>query len=163
MPFIWLVMLSKDYLILCSIGVFDIYRNEAYPLMNQAFSTQYPARYANILPWLHFLGAVTAVVLHALYSAVHSDLGYEISAGESPGFAWIRAHVNTGMGFELVYLIAVCRLQLRQLQHLSTNYARLLKASVGLELLCIAAIGPSMYYHLLGFLLPISHSSLDHK
>jgi hypothetical protein len=120
--------------------------------MNQAFSTQYPARYANILPWLHFLGAVTAVVLHALYSAVHSDLGYEISAGESPGFAWIRAHVNTGMGFELVYLIAVCRLQLRQLQHLSTNYARLLKASVGLELLCIAAIGPSMYYHLLGFL-----------
>ncbi|MBT8368849.1 MAG: sulfatase-like hydrolase/transferase, partial [Deltaproteobacteria bacterium] len=128
--------------------------------MNQAFSTQYPNIYTKILPWLHFLGAVAVVVLHALYSAVHSDLGYEISAGESPGFAWIRAHVNIGMGLGLVYLIAVCRLQMRQLQHLSTSYARLLKALGGLEMLCIAAIGLSMYYHLLGFLPPIQTALL---
>jgi hypothetical protein len=39
-----------------------------------------------ILPWLHFLAALVVVVLNALFSAVHSPLGHEISAGESPGF-----------------------------------------------------------------------------
>ena len=109
-------------------------------------------RYTKILPWLHFLGAVAVMALQGFYSAVHSELGYEISAGESPGFAWIRANINICMGFGLVYLIAVCRLQIRQLQHLSAGYARLLKALVGLEMLCIAVTVLSMYFHRLGFL-----------
>jgi hypothetical protein len=67
-----------------------------------------------ILPWLHFWGALLVVVFNALFSAVHSPLGQEISAGESPGFAWIRANITLCMGLVLAYLILVCWIQLRQ-------------------------------------------------
>ena len=76
-------------------------------------------RIDRILPWLHFSGALLVVVLSALFSAVYSTLGQEISAGESPGFAWLRATITTGMGFGLVYLILVCWIQLRQMRQSS--------------------------------------------
>ncbi len=114
--------------------------------MNKAFSRQHPDRYTRILPWLHLLGAIAVVVLHALYSAAHSELGREISAGESPGFAWIRANIHIGMAVGVIYLITVCRLQIPRLPHLATAYARLLKVVVGLEVLCIAATVILMFY-----------------
>jgi arylsulfatase A-like enzyme len=92
-----------------------------------------------LLPWLHLLGALLVVVFSALFSAVHSPLGQEISAGESPGFAWIRANITTCMGFSLVYLILVIWLQLRQMQR-SNLTARLLPLLLCLELFSIAAI-----------------------
>jgi len=91
------------------------------------------------LPWLHLLGAMAMVTLQALYSAVHSELGREISAGESPGLAWIRAHIHLGLAGGAIYLIAVCRLQISRLSHLSVARARLLKGLIGLEVLSIAA------------------------
>ena len=110
-------------------------------------------KYIKILPWFHFLGAAMVVFLYALYAAVHSELGREISAGESPGFAWIRGNINYCLGFGLVYLIGVCRLQMRHLQHLSARpAARLLKTLVGLELLFIAASALFMFYHRNDFL-----------
>jgi hypothetical protein len=36
---------------------------------------------SRILTWLHILGAALVVVVTALYGAVHSPLGQEISAG----------------------------------------------------------------------------------
>jgi hypothetical protein len=66
------------------------------------------------MPWLHLLGAMAVVMLHAIYSAVHSELGREISAGESPGFAWIRANIHIGMALGVIYLIIVCGLQIRR-------------------------------------------------
>ena len=92
-----------------------------------------------ILPWLHFAGALLVVVLNALFSAVHSTLGQEISAGESPGFAWIGANLTTGMGFGLVYLILVCWIQLRQLRQPDSKAKGLLSFLVCLQVAGIAA------------------------
>ena len=77
------------------------------------FSSQFSDKYIKTLPALNILGATLIVVLSALFSAVHSPLGQEISAGESPGFAWIRANIITCVGFVLVYLILVCWLQIK--------------------------------------------------
>ena len=51
-----------------------------------------------LLPWLHFFAAFLILVFNALFSAARSPLGQEISAGESPGFAWIRVNITTCMG-----------------------------------------------------------------
>lgn len=123
--------------------------------MNQAFSTQYPDKYARLLPWLHLLGAVAIVTLHAFYSAVHSELGREISAGESPGFAWIRANIHIGMAVGVIFLIAVCRLQILRLPQLTAACARLLKMLVGLEVLSIAAAALLMFYQRVDILPPV--------
>ena len=96
-------------------------------------------RLYRILPWLHLSGALLVVVFNALFSAVHSPLGQEISAGESPGFAWIRANITTCMGFGFVYLILVCWIQLRQMRQSSFVDNRLLPFLVCLQVLGVAA------------------------
>jgi hypothetical protein len=101
---------------------------------------------SKILPWLHLLGAIAVVILHALYSAVHSELGREISAGESPGFAWIRANIHIGMALGVIYLVIVCGFQILRLPYFTTACARWLKVFVGLEVLSIAAAGMLMFY-----------------
>ena len=83
--------------------------------MPQSFPRNKSSRISSLLPWLHILGAALVVVVTALFSAVHSPLGQEISAGESPGFAWIRANIIPCIGFALVYLILVCWLQIKHL------------------------------------------------
>lgn len=105
-----------------------------------------PDRYTTILPWLHLLGAVAIVLLHALYSAVHSELGREISAGESAGFAWIRANIQICMAVGAIYLIAICRLQIPRIPNFATANARLLKVFLSLEVLSIAAAVMLMFY-----------------
>jgi glucan phosphoethanolaminetransferase (alkaline phosphatase superfamily) len=92
-----------------------------------------------LLPWLHFLAAFLIVVFSALFSAVRSPLGQEISTGESPGFAWIRANITTFIGLGLVYLILVSWIQLRQMRR-SNLITRLLPLLVCFELLSIAVI-----------------------
>jgi len=101
----------------------------------------------HILPWLHFSGALLIVVLNALFSAIQSPLGQEISAGESPGFAWFRSHITTCMGFGLVYLILVCWIQLRQMRQSSSVVNKLLPLLVCLELLGVAAIALLLFSH----------------
>ena len=112
-----------------------------YYMENMSFlpSDDEKIRIDRILPWLHFLGALLVVVVTALFSAVHSTLGQEISAGESPGFAWIRANITTAMGVCLVYLILVCWIQLRQMQQSSFGDKRLLPLLVCLQVLGVAA------------------------
>ena len=63
------------------------------------------------LPWLHFCGAYLVFVLVYLFAAVNSQLGQEISAGESPGFAFLADHLLVFMSSALGYLILVGTLQ----------------------------------------------------
>ena len=72
--------------------------------------------------------------------------GGAISAGESPGFAWIRSNIHICLAFGLIYLVGVCRLQIARLSYLATAHARVLKLLVGSEILCIAAIVVLMFY-----------------
>jgi glucan phosphoethanolaminetransferase (alkaline phosphatase superfamily) len=99
-----------------------------------------------ILPWLHFLAALVVVVLNALFSAVHSPLGHEISAGESPGFGWIRVHITTFLGVGLGYLVIESWLQLQQMRPSSILKTRLLPAVICLQILCIASIALLVFF-----------------
>ena len=116
-------------------------------------------RFDRILPWLHFSGALFVVVFSALFSAVHSPLGQEISAGESPGFAWIRANITTCMGFGLVYLVLVCWIQLRQMRQSSFGGNRLVPFLVCLQVLSVAAIALLLFFHQTDFL-PLGYAVL---
>ena len=108
-----------------------------------------------ILPWLHFSAAMLVIVFNAFFLAVHSPLGQEISAGESPGFAWIRANISICMGLGLVFLILVIGIQLRQMRPLSFKDNRLLPFLICLEVFSIAAIALLLYSKQTGFLAPI--------
>ena len=94
-------------------------------------------------------------MLQALYSAVHSELGREISAGESPGFAWIRANIHICMAVGVIYLIAVCRLQILRLPPVTAACARLLKVLVSLQVLSLAATVILMFYQRVDILPPV--------
>ncbi len=119
--------------------------------MSRKSSMHYPERYTGILSWLHFLGAVLVVGLTALFSAVHSPLGQEISAGESPGFAWVRANIIPCMGFVLVYLILVCRLQIKQLRQSPLAF-RMLPLLVCIEMAGIGLIALLLFFQRTNFL-----------
>jgi glucan phosphoethanolaminetransferase (alkaline phosphatase superfamily) len=116
-------------------------------------------RIYRILPWLHFSGALLVVVFNALFSAVHSPLGQEISAGESLSFAWVRANITTCMGFGFVYLILVCWIQLRQMRQSSFVDNRLLPILVCLQVLGVAA-GALLLFSQQTDLLPLVYSVL---
>jgi hypothetical protein len=107
---------------------------------------------SRILTWLHILGAALVVVVTALYGAVHSPLGQEISAGESPGFDWIRANVIPSIGFVLVYLILVCWLQIKHLRQ-SPPAFRLLSLLTCIEMVGIAVIALLLFLARTNFLL----------
>ncbi len=119
--------------------------------MSRKSSMHYPERYTGILSWLHFLGAVLVVGLTALFSAVHSSLGQEISAGESPGFAWVRANIIPCMGFVLVYLILVCRLQIKQIRQSPLSF-RMLPLLVCIEMAGIGLIALLLFFQQTNFL-----------
>ena len=108
-----------------------------------------------IVPWLHLGAALLVIVLNALFSAVHSPLGQEISAGESPGFAWIRANINTCMGLGLVFLLLACGIQLRQLRQSSFKNNRLPPFLIYLEVFSIAAIALLLFSKQTGLLAPV--------
>ncbi|MEE4601353.1 MAG: sulfatase-like hydrolase/transferase [Desulfobacteraceae bacterium] len=103
-------------------------------------------RSSRILPWLYFLGALLVVFLNAAFSAVHSPLGQEISAGESPGFAWLRTNITTCSGFGLVYVVVVCWLQLRQIRQSSFGDSRLVSVLVCLQFLSVVVIALLLFF-----------------
>ena len=66
------------------------------------------------MPHLLISGAALVVIMAGFFASVHSPLGLAISAGESPGFEWIRSNITSLMGFLLAYLILVCWFQIKQ-------------------------------------------------
>jgi hypothetical protein len=109
-----------------------------------------------ILPWLHCVGALVVVVCNALFSAIHSTLGREISAGESPGFSWIRDNIITCMAIGLAYLFWVGWIQLRHVRQSSDTASRWLPLLISLEILGIGVIGMSIVFVQPAYLLPVS-------
>jgi hypothetical protein len=116
-------------------------------------------RLCEALPWLHFTGAYLVFVLIYLFTAIHSQLGHEISAGESPGFAWLGQHIFIFMGLAVGYLIAVSGLQRDWMR---TNYSRTvaaLKIPVSIQFLSVGILvlavfnGWSRILSAVGFLL----------
>jgi hypothetical protein len=104
-----------------------------------------------LLPGLHILGAALVVVSTGLFSAVHSSLGQWISAGESPGFAWIGVNISSVMGFVLVYLVFVCWLQINRTRpsHPSSN---LLTFLICAEVVGIALVALLLFLQRTNFL-----------
>ena len=98
------------------------------------------------LPWLHFFGAFLAFTLITLLTVTHSELGQEISAGESPGFAWIRANITTCIWIIPAYLAWVCWLQYREIRRLSKRFLQIITGLVGVELLSLGMIGISLLF-----------------
>jgi len=119
--------------------------------MNRPLSSQYPDKHTRILPWLHILGAALVVVLTAFLAAVHSPLGQEISAGESPGFDWIRANIIPCIGFALAYLILICWLQIKHLRQ-SPPAFRMLPLLICIEVAGIALVALLLYCQRTNFL-----------
>jgi hypothetical protein len=119
--------------------------------MNRAITKEYPDRVTKILPWIHLLGAAFVVVLTAFFSAVHSPLGQEISAGESPGFAWVRANIISCIGYTLVYLIAVCWLQIKNAMQ-TVPGAKFLPVLICTEVAGIALIAILLFFNQTDFL-----------
>ena len=113
--------------------------------MNISNTEHVSAKYTRILPWLQILGAALVVALTGLHSAVYSPLGLQISAGESPGFAWIRANINSMVGFVVAYLILACWLQIRQMRQL-LQASKILPLLVCIEVVGIAFVAPLIYF-----------------
>jgi hypothetical protein len=91
------------------------------------------------------------VVLTALFASVHSPLGQEISAGESPGFAWTRTNITSLVGFLLAFLILLCWLQIIQLRQ-PIPLPKMLKLLICIELIAIAIIALVLYSQQTSFL-----------
>ena len=87
------------------------------------------------LPWLHFSGACLVFVLLYLFTAIRSQLGQEISAGESPGFAWLGNHLFIFMGLAGFYLILVAGLQHVWVRINDDHYAGALKIPISIQFL----------------------------
>lgn len=99
----------------------------------------------NTLPWLHFTGAVLVFFLFYIYTAIHSQLGYEISAGESPGFAWFGKHISIFMALAVCYLIFVSWLQHRWSRAQAGNILRMLKIATFIQFVSIGILGLAVY------------------
>ncbi len=95
------------------------------------------------LPWLHFCGAILVFVLIYLFAALHSQLGHEISAGESPGFAFFGEHLFVLMGLTTGYLIVVGGLQHCWIRSNAACHAAALKIAASIQFLCIGLLAPA--------------------
>lgn len=102
-------------------------------------------RLSKILPWLHFAGACLVFVLLYLFTAIHSQLGQEISAGESSGFAWLGIHMFVFMGLAGGYLILVGGLQHAWIRLNHDHYAGALKIPVGIQFLSVGLLAPAIF------------------
>ncbi|MBT8331997.1 MAG: hypothetical protein KJP06_06670, partial [Deltaproteobacteria bacterium] len=97
------------------------------------------------LPWLHIGGAFLVFVLVYLFAAVHSQLGQEISAGESPGFAFLAEHLFVFMSLALGYLIVVGVLQQSWIRCAAIAKATTLKLSACIQFICVAILALAMW------------------
>ena len=102
-------------------------------------------RLFNTLPWLHFTGACLVFVLIYLFTAIHSQLGHEISTGESPGFAWLGQHIFIFMGLAVGYLIAVGGLQRDWMRSNDNLTAAALKLPVRIQFIAVGLLALAVF------------------
>ncbi len=101
------------------------------PLLKRLYET---------LPWLHFTGACLVFLLFYIFTAIHSQLGHEISAGESPGFAWLGKHISVFMVLAVGYLFFVGWLQQLWTRSHVGNYVRILRIAAVIQFLSIGIL-----------------------
>ena len=99
----------------------------------------------NTLPWLHFTGAVVVVLLFYINTAIHSQLGHEISVGESPGFAWFGKHISFLMTLAMGYLIIVSWLQYRWTRSYGGNILRTLKIATLVQFVSVGILALAVH------------------
>jgi hypothetical protein len=97
------------------------------------------------LPWLHFGGAYLAFVLVYFFAAVHSRLGQEISAGESPGFTFLAEHLTVFMILALGYLILVGVLQQSWIRSDGAADTATLQSSARIQFVCVALLALAIW------------------
>ena len=97
------------------------------------------------LPWLHFCGAFLVLVLVYLFAAIHSQLGQEISAGESPGFAFLGEHLFLLMGLVFGYLMGVAALQYFWMRSNATSHAGVLKFAASIQFLSVTLVASALW------------------
>jgi len=114
--------------------------------MNLFYAKNPSPKFSQLLPWLHFFGALLVFVLISLFTAIHSELGNEISAGESPGFAWISANIIKLLWMGLAYLVFAFWVQHRENRLTSSHFFRVITVLFGIEFLSIALIAVALFY-----------------
>jgi hypothetical protein len=97
------------------------------------------------LAWLHFTGAFLIFLLIYLFIAIHSQLGREISGGESPGFAWFGKHIFIFMGLAVGYLIVVGWLQQLWVRSNCDHYVALLKIPAIVQFLSVGLLALAVF------------------
>jgi len=97
-------------------------------------------RLLSFSPWLKLLGTVFAFVNISLYSAIHSELGSQISTGESLGFSWVRTHIDWLLVIGLGYLLFASAFQHLWFQINGKPYRRATKILSGLELISLGIL-----------------------
>jgi hypothetical protein len=127
--------------------------------MNSSSTKSLPLRSARILSLLHFFGGMLVFLLLSLFTAIHSELGNQISTGESAGFAWISANITNLLWIGLAYLVFVLWLQLRQNRLRLPIFPRTTVVLALIEFLSIAAIAVALIYAWYVFL-PAMHTIL---
>ena len=113
--------------------------------MNPPISPVRLKRLFNTLPWLHFTGACLVFLLTYLFTAIHSQLGLEISAGESPGFAWLGEHIYFLMWSAVGYLVAVGWLQRLLIRANPGHYRGALKIPAIIQFLSMALLALAIF------------------
>jgi len=108
--------------------------------MIRPFQTRALPKSVLLLPWLHFFSLVSVFMVMSLTLAVHSDLGAAISPGESPGFAWIRDHIDLCLGLLLLGRCLVCAAQYSMVRYATSRSGRMLQTAVSIEVIGLAAL-----------------------
>ncbi len=92
-----------------------------------------PNLLTKFLPWLHFFGACLFFVLIYFFAAFHSQLGQEISAGESPGFALVGQHLFALLGLAAGYLLTIAGCQYLWLRARTIPHAAAFKVAAAVQ------------------------------
>ena len=108
--------------------------------VNRSFTKSHSSRLLLITPWLHLSGAFLTFVLISLFTAIHSELGKEISTGESPFFSWIGAYMPLFLLIALAYLLVVQWVQYLGLRRNGGSYPRGMKALIWSETVALGTL-----------------------
>jgi len=103
-------------------------------------------------PGLKLFGAVLAFVLISLHFAIHSELGSQISTGESLGFSWIRTHIDWLLLIGLGYLIFASAFQYLWFHVNGKPYRRATRIFAGLELVSLGILAVAILFKMPGAL-----------
>jgi hypothetical protein len=108
--------------------------------MKPSLEKNRPSTLLWVIPWIHLFGALLAFVLISLFTTIHSELGKQISTGESPFFSWARTNMPVLLLVGLAYLLMAQWVQRLELRLHDRPYPRGMKALVWSEAVAIGIL-----------------------